>query len=311
MNRRQVLVAGVLGSMPMLSGCTGEGEGFNARFTMNRVSDRDIAERLILTLNPENEDHRVAARAVTKESTTIEATGEPFPPDTPFIYEGSIYEVTTTEVDQSPATTFSFTLNPVDETEPADENETVRYEDLPDVDKQAFSDHGWSESDPFIGMSSTVRYRDDQINDSVLVPESEKSVIVWPDARGRFTVDGSRATAIRTFEYESRVVAESAENYGRDVRKRIEFELGDLTDAEREIVSEAVNEGIYLISENESVPDAMYRLAGRFENQEKLVRPDKDLAQDDSINGDYVIRYQGSVYRSTLTLSNGDEALSS
>lgn len=164
-------------------------------------------------------------------------------------------------------------------------------------------------------MGSSVLYRDELIDDSILVPRPEIPVILWPETRGRFVVDGSRETPIRTFEYESHVVAESAVEFGRAARNMAEFELNGLSEAEREIVSEAIEEGVYVVWDDEPVPDAMYRLAGRFEDQEHIVHPDEELiandsesAQNETLSGEYVVRYEGNLYWIHLFLQNEDEA---
>jgi hypothetical protein len=304
LDRRQFLAAGATLAIGLTGGCTGCARSPTASMRMEPVDDAGIAERATSDLagtgereeageelSPDN-PRRVARAAVENGSTTVTRTDTRLPTGEPFVYEGTVYELTREVVDSRPATTFHFTLNPVEDD--VSDDRTVRWDALPAVDREAFGEHV-DATDPFLGFGSSVTYTDDDVDASVLVPEPDRPVIVWPDARGRLEIDGSHDTRLRTERLDARVVAESAA-YGRQLRERYAFALSDLSPGEREIVEAADSTNGYRVPPDESAPPALSRLAARFANHEG-VHAGRDGDDDEpSASGTYVVRYDGLVY---------------
>lgn len=213
------------------------------------------------------------------------------------MYDGAVYELSHEVVASEPATTFSVTLDPADGD--VGDDETVRYGDLPAVDREVFERRGWD--DPgFLGFGTTVLYLRADVPDSALVPEPERPVVVWDGGtRGRFEVDGSYDTELKTYRYEAERVRESAAALGADTRAAYAFELSGLTDAEAEVVEEAIaGDHGYAVPPDESVPEPMRGVAERFrsEPQVRSTWANEDGDERPSVTGSYLVRYGGEVY---------------
>lgn len=296
MNRREFLAAGASAAIAIGGGCTGCAQSPSASLRMEPVADAGIAKEVTYRIeaDEDNERYRIAAAAVENGSTTVEGTEPPLPEDRPFVHDGAVYELSLDVVSSVPATSFSFTLDPVEGSVP--DGETVRYGDLPAVDREKFARNGWDDGG-FLGFGSSILYLDGEVPDSALVPEPERPVIVWDgDTKGRFEVEGSRETRLETYRYRSRVVDPSASAFGAEIRDRYAFALSGLTAAEREVVAEAI-EGGYSVAPDETPPDAVWRLADRFVAHDE-VRPvwESGDGRDGDPSGEYIVRYDGEVY---------------
>jgi hypothetical protein len=304
MDRRTFLASGAALAITVTGGCTGCARSPTASMEMTPVDDVDVAERATSDLlgREEGEEpdeptdpRRVVRAAVENGSTTVRWTDPRVPADEPFVADGTVYELGRAVVDSQPATTFGFTLNPVEGDVAADE--TVRWEALPAVDREKLAEHGLDGPDPFLGFGSSLLYTADELSASELVPEPVHPVVVWgPETRGRIEIDEGHETPLRTYRIEARVVEESAAAYGRRLRERYAFELSGLTSGEREIVEEADGGTGYVVPPDESAPPALSRLAARFANHEGL-HADGD---EPSASGTYLVRYEGLVYWTTF-----------
>lgn len=80
-------------------------------------------------------------------------------------------------------------------------------------------------------------------------------------------------------------MAPSASAYAADLRESELFNISGLSDAEREVVTEAVEETYY----SESTDDEAFRsVLGRFWSHEAV--------RSDEYSGSWVVRYEGTVY---------------
>jgi hypothetical protein len=85
-----------------------------------------------------------------------------------------------------------------------------------------------------------------------------------------------------------------------------------LTDGERSIVEAAVsNDGPYVVQEGEDVPDGLSRLAARLRDHghvPEYSRGEPTATSDDAArSGQYLVRYQGDVYWTTIYLPDGTD----
>ncbi|SEO82988.1 hypothetical protein SAMN04487948_105366 [Halogranum amylolyticum] len=304
MHRRTLLASGAVLTLSGLAGCLGFGAETavgtlpTASLRMEPVSDATIATRRTYGrgVDEESPEYDLVRAAVDDGPTRVDDTEPPFPADRPFVFEDGVYELSVDVVDSRPATTFFVVLDPA-EGDVADE-ESVAYADLPEVDRAVFERRGWD--DPgFLGFGTSVRYLDAHVPDSALVPDPAYSVVVWDaETRGEFSVDGSRETPLRTYEYTASVVADSAATLGRELRERYEFTLSGLSAAEREIVAEAVDgDDGYVVPADHPLPDAMRRLGSRFRSRDDVEYAGSETGDDPpSVDGTYLVRYDEEVY---------------
>lgn len=82
------------------------------------------------------------------------------------------------------------------------------------------------------------------------------------------------------------------------MRERFAFTLSNLSDAQREIVTTAIDKQHYVVGPNESLPAAFISLLDRFRNQEQAHGLDED--GDGELNGSYLVRYENEGYWTRL-----------
>lgn len=295
MDRRQFLATGATLGAAITGGCVGCATAPTLSLSMEATSDDDITDRLTEPIDSETDSHQIAIEAIDGPVTTT-GVREPFDSDTPYRYTDTVYTAETTILEETPGTTFSYAINPVDKDETIASDNQIRYEDLPDVDKEAFAGRGWDTPDPFLGYRTSVHYLDETIEDSVLVPEPTHDVIVWPETRGRFEVDNQTDQPRKTYDYTAEVVADPAAEYGKEVRQLVEFELGPFDDDGQAIVDEAITDPPYTVPTEDELSDAETAVVDQFRGTEQVRRLDDPPRDPESVSGRYVARYEGRIY---------------
>lgn len=296
MDRRRFLATGATLAATAAGGCVGCAAAPTLSLSMEATSNTDIADRLTRSLESTDEDDRIALEAAEGETVTAQGLSEPFPSELPYVHDGAVYVAETAVVDRTPGTSFGYTIDPVDEDETIDPENAIAYDDLPEVDREAFADHGWDSPDPFLGYGSSVYYLEDEIADSVLVPDQEYEVVVWPETRGRLEIDEGTDRSLRTYEYTADVVADSLEAYGQEVRDLVAFELGPLEDDAAAVVEEAIEGGTYTVPPDEELSDAELQVVAEFEGEKPVHRPNESPRDPEPAGGEYVVRYDGDHY---------------
>ena len=268
---------------------------------MYPITDTEIAEEVTHDSSV-GDPHTVDTEVITEGSTTAKGTQPPFPANRPFVFDGSVYELSYEITNSQPAISFPIILDLIEGT--VKDSEVVQYQDLPAVDKEVFQRRGWDDIE-FIGFGTSVLYLDDAIPNSVLVPDPKYSVIAWSsETRGRFSVEGSHETMLKTYRYTSSVVNASAEDYGQNSRERHEFTFEGLTEKQREILSEATaNESGFVIPREEALSEAMKGLVNQFRPQKQVDWVWNLDEEDESVSGRYLVRYEGDVYLARLHVS--------
>jgi hypothetical protein len=294
MKRREFLVTGATLSIAASGGCTGCAPAPKANLDMVETDDLGIARKVTFYEDGPIEDFY--ANVVETGTAVVNDTEVPYPANRSFVYEDAIYQLSYDITESRPAQVFPFTLNPAEGA--VDESAVIRFEDLPNVDRQKLASRGLDE-DPFLGFGSTLLYYEPEVSQSALVPEPDYPVIEWDDeTRGRFTVDGSYDETVDTYRYAVEQVHPSAARFGRSIRERHEFRLFGLSDGERTIITEAIeNERGWVLMPNESPPDALYSLIDRFSRREEVLREWEDENdRTEGPSGNYIVRYDGTVY---------------
>lgn len=330
MDRRSFLATGVSLAGVLSAGCTGCAGRSRTSLSMVPVSDADIARRVTPRLVPRvgaeadqpDEEVRLVESALAGERPTAQGTSPPVPETEAFVADGRVYSLSHEVIESDPATTFPFTLNPVDGS--VSESESIPIGELPEVDREQLAEFGLlDESDPFLGFGSTMLYLDSELPASMLVPEPEFPILVWPEAAGRLEVDEGYDSELKTYRYTTSLVAESAAEYGRRIRDDHEFRLSGLSAEEREIVREAMrrpreryrdveenasateggelDEEGYVVGEDETAPPALRSLFRRFESERGLY----DDPGEQERQGTYLVRYEEQVYWTVVRVGAG------
>lgn len=317
LKRRQFLAAGTALTVATIAGCTGKqahagvAKEPTASLKMQPITDTEIAKKVTYGegLEEKERQHELVTVAIKDGSTTVKGTEPPFPENKPFVFDNAVYDLSYEIVESRLATSFQITLNPVEG--PVDDSEAIQYENLPSVDKETFRKRGWEKIE-FLGFGTSLLYLDEEIPNSVLVPEPKYSIIVWnSDTRGRFTVDDSYETELKTYQYSSTVVSNSAKKYGQRLRQNHVFELTDLSEEQQSILSEAIDsEHGYAVPREETLSDAMEKLVNQFRSQDEIDSVWANDGDDESVSGRYIVQSDDGVYWTRLHISGPGETLS-
>lgn len=317
MDRRRFLTA-ACGLIPLtVAGCTGPAsspagggavaESPTARLEMDAVSDGAIADTV--TYHPDGEESpnkrtRLMDRVVDG-GATINRTRPPLPTDTHISFEDTVYTLSHTIVETTPATTFPVKLD-ILETEVPPER-TVRFADLPAVDRETFAQNGLADGD-VVGIGTTFLYTDEEVTRSALVPESQYDAIVWDNgSKAEWVVEDGYDTPIHSYEYTAEVVAPAA-GYGRQIREQVAFTLEEVTDRQRDIIQTARKDQEnsfdgYIVGPDEHPPPAFVALAKQFQSQSQIHQLGQEPPGD--LDGQYLVQYDGETLLTTLLVQEG------
>jgi hypothetical protein len=309
--RRRALLATAATSLPaVIAGCTSPGglggsnaaaEAPTARLELTTIADAKLPTKVLYTVRPAegNDETAQLFDRILDGGTTTKATRPPLPEQQHIAYQDGVYELAYEVIEETPATRYSVKVDIV--TGSVTEAEAIQFADLPEVDQEEFAAHGLADGDP-VGIGTTFLYTDAEREQSVLVPESEYSYIIWDDGtEAEWVVDDAYDTTLNTYRYTADQVAPAAE-YGQQMRERFTFELADLPDAQREIVETAITDGPYVVGPDETPSDALVALADRFRGHEQPHGLDEEGEGD--LSGTYLVRYQGDVYWTTLVVQH-------
>ncbi|MFC7257283.1 hypothetical protein ACFR97_15710 [Haloplanus litoreus] len=319
MNRRALLASISSGVAFSLAGCTSAQSGENtgnggdvgtspvADLEMTAVSDTEIARQVTYRIDLEHRtsERELAADVISNGSQTVTATNVPAPENRPFIYNESVYELSYEVLDAESATTFRLTLSTAEST--GEDEESIRYQNLPTVDKEVLERFGWDDGGPFEVEGVETVYSDDEIAGSVLVASPEYEIIEWSDGTiARVTVEDSSGTEQHTYEYTSKQVHESAAEFGRSVREDHAFVLAELSEEQASIVSTAIEQDQgYRVDEGDP-SEAFSQLVDLLARESEATPVYEDDDSDSSVSGSYIVRYDGEVYWTELFVSESD-----
>ena len=284
MRRRHYLASVAALLAGPLAGCAHP----NAVLLMDEATDEEIAERASTDVDRDDEARRILSEILENGSATATEASPPVPTDRPAEYEGRYYALTVDETNRGERTRYGLVVELSPET-PTPGGNAVEYETLPVVDREYLDAVVPPESGEDGGRDEHVVqwYSEAEIERSALLPDPEPDAVVYDGERYAIGVDEQTRT-VSEYRYEAERVAGNASAYAASVRAEYAFTLSGLSDAEREIVAEAVDEGYY----DGSADDAFSSLARRFREHEGL--------DTDEWGGYFLVRYEGTLYLADL-----------
>jgi len=290
-HRRIVLLVGVLAALALLAGCSAPGG-----LDMDPADDAAVADEASTALEDLPPVHLESGRpprelvrtAVQNGSTDVTAFTDPLEVDLPFQVDGAYYNLTETVVDTQ--TTNAVTIE-VEYDSTTTNGSAIDYADLPAVDRAALDALFPQrvpprEEGPDFGVGAT--YSDADLEASVLAPTQEYDAVVVDGQRHALTVSDPRETTVRTYRYAATEVAPDDSAFAAQLRDRYAFTLSDLSDAERDVVTSAIDGGYSA----DSSDDAFEALVERFRSRAAVV--------DDGSSGTWLVRYEGTLYLADL-----------
>ncbi|QPV62345.1 hypothetical protein I7X12_16620 [Halosimplex litoreum] len=285
MRHRTALALALVALVAGLSGCSAEGS-----LSLTPVDDRALAQEashVLPTDGSPDEDERVVRRAIDNGTATAVGERPPVDEQLPFRHDGRFYAVEYAENGTEPGYEFGiridFNASTVD-------GRVVDYQKLPAVDRDALAfvlsrdlpDEGALEPGFDFGVGGT--YTEDDAESSVLVPAQEYDAVRYEGEVYPIDVEAER-TELTVYRYEASEVAGSHETYADSLRERYEFELSGLSQGERDLVNDSLNETYWVEDSDNRAFDA---LVDRFRAQNPVEETD--------YGGSYVVRYDGGLY---------------
>ncbi|WEL20411.1 hypothetical protein [Halorhabdus sp. BNX81] len=284
MQRRAALLTVLVLLLIGLSGCS-----YAESLSMHPAPNATvIAEHATLdTSDLDEEAHRLAVGAVNGSGPTVTNDYPPFTPDRPIAVDGTYYNVSWSAIDSRQVPTFVLEI----EKDPTNTTgDRIAYRDLPAVDQHALPDPGSTAVTADETIATQAVYNESEQAASVLVSGPRYELVEFEDRTVRITVEGPSPKTIYTYRYEAEQVAANSDELATRLESTHLFTLSNLSTAQQEIVSDAIDGTYY--QEQES--DAWTRLVEQFDAADPVYG---DAENDsDYVDGEYLVRYDGTVY---------------
>lgn len=301
MRRRQVLAAAA--ALPVsLAGCAGVrtqnavAELPTATLEMRPIDDAALPGRVLYSAEDARSERGRLISAAVNGGTTVEGTRPLLPEGRQIAGPDGVYELDYEVVGETPATVFSVKIDIVEGTVVAER--TVRFADLPDVDREVFADRGFEDGE-VIGIGTTLLYTDEEAERSELVPESPYDYIRWENGNeAEWVVEDGYERTLKRYRYTGERV-DSLATYGKRMRERFAFDVGPLSADERRIVEDAIEEG-YVVPPEETPSPQFSTLAESFRGKPEIRGLQEEGDDDGAASGRYLTRYEGAVYLTRL-----------
>jgi hypothetical protein len=239
MRRRQFLASGTALFSVAIAGCAHP----PVVLDMDEATADDIADEISMTPEPGSEEYGLVTSARDNGSTTRTGRYELFDRTGVVRVNETFYEVSETRLASSEVTVYEVLVD-LDPDDTTSELGEIEYDDLPAVDRQrldpVFSDENPPGQD---GYDIGVDYGpvEEVGNESVFVPKRQYDIIVHEGNRYWVAVN-PRTAPEAEYRYEVTTVAPDVEAFAEQVREQYLFPLTDLSDAERSVVEEAIDE---------------------------------------------------------------------
>jgi len=288
MDRCRLFVFGGVLVLVLLAGCSAAGSLDMASATDDRVAEE--ASRPLPEIDDDPvENGRVVRAAVENGSATARSQEPLVDPGLPFRAEGGYYNISSSVVDRQPGT---YHRLGIDYNGTARATATVTYENLTARDRAMVGQvlpPVPVTKDPGPDYYFDATYTESERNRSVLLADGTDAVR-YEGNTYPVTVTETESTTVLTRQYTATVVADSAETYAQQLRSTYVFELSGLSDAERSVVTEAINDTYYAESDTD---DGFQSVLERFHRHAAVER--------NEYRGTWLVRYDGAVYVADLS----------
>lgn len=284
MKRREFFlgVAGV--SAGAVAGCVAHPDVI---LTLDEVSDSELADRAsndAEIIERDIEESNVTSELFENGTYTRTGRWEEINTDLRYVYEGEYYRVDAETSPAPPDTVHIIEAEYVGDEEVEGETE---YDELPEVDREALSFLTSAEvTEGSYGNSAEDLYEGGADENSVIV--SGTTVVVVDGRRFSVETDESQIIDRQEFSYTAENIASSQDEFVSWLKDEYMFELSGLSDEERAIVEEAIEEGYY---ENSS-EEAFESLVNRFQEHD-AIEPEEE-------GGYWIVEYQDTTYWTDL-----------
>jgi len=288
MNRRQVFAVGGVLVLVLLAGCSAAGSLDMASATDGRVAEE--ASRPVPETGDDPIESGAVIRAALENGSAPARSQEPVvEPGLPFRDDGRYYNVSASVVDRQPGTFYRFGI---DYNGTVQGDATVAYENLTARDRAILLrvlPPVSVTNDPGPDYYFDGTYTDSERGRSVLLADGTEAVR-YAGETYPVTVTETESTTVLTREYTATVVANGSETYAQQLRDEYVFTFSELSEDERSVVTEAINDTYYAESDSD---EAFERVLERFHQHEAVQR--------NEYRGMWLVRYDGEVYVAELS----------
>lgn len=296
MERRRALAIGGLLVLVLLAGCEAAGS-----LDMQRPADdaelaAQASRSATLTAEGPIHDRSLVQRAIENGSASAQGRSPPVEHGLPFEHRGRYYNVSWTVVDSEPGTAVDVAI---DYNGSAPDGATVAYEELPARDREALDRLLPPRTDRLTegnDFGVHVTYNRTERNRSVLLA-GEYDAVDYEGETYPVDVRRTREVTVETYRYTASVVANSSEEYASQLREEYLFTLSGLSDEERAVVEEAIDDGSYYAEDTDD--EAFRSVLETFRRHEAV--------QENEYEGTWLVRYDGEVYVAELSYGEFDE----
>jgi hypothetical protein len=295
MNRRRVLAAGSLLVLVLLTGCSAAGS-----LALDSATDDAVAEqasRPVPDVDGEPFDNGQVVHAAIGNGSATARSQEPLVDSgLPFRAESRYYNVSWSVVDRQPGTLYRLGI---DYNGTARDGATVAYENLSVRDRTMLDRvlppvPVTTQPGPEYYFDAT--YNGTERNGSVLL-DNDTEAVRYRGETYLVTVEDTEPTTVLTRQYTATVVANGTEAYAQHLRSEHAFTLSGLSDAERSVVTGAINDTYYADSDSD---EAFRSVLERFHRNEAVQR--------NEYRGLWIVRYDGRLYLAELSYAGFDVA---
>jgi hypothetical protein len=278
MRRRQFLAAATAASLPFVAGCIHP----SVVLDLKEASADDVADEVSTTVDAGSTEYAVVEEAVANGSTTHSDRSRLFDPEETVRFEDAFYDVSASRVGSSEVTVYDVLID-FDPEDATPERGDIEFEDLPPVDQERLERVVSAEPPEGEGSDIGVSYgtAEEIDGESVFVPDQEYDVLVHDGDRYGVAVESEPATETE-FRYEVEQVAPDVEAFADQVRAQYLFVLSGLSDAEREVVENAIDGAHF------EETDAFESVADRIRDHEGIRVAD--------FYGTWLLEYEGVEY---------------
>lgn len=296
MHRRTALCFGMVALLALVAGCSAPGS-----IDMQAVNDSELAAEASRSLDElapvymesEKAPREIVRSAIENGTTTVTAISAPLELERPFEYQGGYYTVDSAVIERGTANAVGITA---DFNTTSTNGSAIEFADLPTVDQDALSPlfpprMPPRPDDSTIGIGAI--YTDAELERSVLAPVQQYDAVIVDGKRYALSVEEPRTVSVETYRYEATKIADSASAFADYLREMYAFTLSGLSEAEREVITEAIDDGQYYADSDD---DAGFEsLVDRFRSQTALV--------EDQVSGTWIVWYNGELYVADLRFS--------
>lgn len=278
MRRRQFLASGTALLSVAVAGCGHP----NVVLDMDEATADDIANEASTLADSGSEEYTVITSALENGSSTRRGRYALFDHADFLRVDDAFYDVSETRLESGDVTVYEVLVD-FDPDDSTPERGEIEYEDLPETDRQRLDSIISDDPPGQDGPDIAVDYgsAEEVGNESVFVPERQYDILVHDGDRYRIAVN-SRTAPEGTYRYEVTEIAAGVEQFAQQIRAQFLFTLSGLSDAEREVVETAIEDGYFEDSEAfRSVIDRIREHAGL------------DVADSD---GTWLLEYDGTEY---------------